>query len=106
MKTQIVDLFGKVVPLTVLAVTLAFGGSALDVNTAAQSDGENYFVEHPGSAGGRTEVDQYDLYAPVDYAQEVTSATNVLVVGSFAAATQIGGEWAMPPGPGRPGEAY
>lgn len=106
MKTQMVDLFGKVVPVTALAVALAFGGSAVDVATAEHGDGENYFVKHPGSAGGRTEVDQYDLYAPVDYAVDLASSSNVLVVGSFAAATQIGGEWAMPPSPGLPGEPY
>ena len=106
MKTQMVALFGKVVAVAVLAVALAFGGSALDVATAEHSDGENYFVKHPGSAGGRTDVDQYDLYAPVDYAEEVTSPTNFLVAGSFASATQIGGEWAMPPSHERPGEPY
>ena len=66
---------------------------------------DNYFVVHPGSANGRTEVDPFDAYAPVDSGIRSLTDDSVLVVGQFTA-TGISDEWAPPPSPTLPGRPY
>ncbi len=62
-------------------------------------DAGNYFVQHPGPAGGQTGVDPFDPYAPVE-----TGTGAVLVTAGFTAAAGVTEAWAAPPPLGRPGE--
>ena len=41
----------------------------------------NYFVQHPGSAGGQTEIDPFDPYAPVDTGTVLSSVGFTSVAG-------------------------
>ncbi len=104
MKTQIAHVAGRIVVVTGLAVALTISG--LSLARAEHADKANYFVQHPGSAGGRTGVDAHDLYAPVDLSPVLVVDSSTLVVGRFTAATEIGVEWAVPPTPGLPGRPY
>lgn len=70
-----------------------------------EANADNYFVAHPGSSNGRTEVDPFDAYAPVDSGTNSLTNASVLVVGQFSA-TGISDEWAPPPSPTLPGRPY
>ncbi len=96
MKTQIAHKAGKMVVVTGLAAALTIGG--LGLTTAEHADKDNYFVQHPGPAGGRTGIDAHDLYAPVDLSP-------VLLASGFTTADITGG-WEAPPSPSRPGQPY
>jgi len=94
MTTKFVAIAGKLVVVSGLALTLSISGLA----KSEQAGKENYFVQHPGPAGGRTGIDAFDLYAPVDL-------SSVLVTSGFTA-TQITGGWEAPPSAGHPGKPY
>ena len=94
MTTKIATMAGKLVVVSGLALALTINSAG----KAEETGKENYFVQHPGSAGGRTDVDRHDPYAPVDL-------TSVLVASGFTA-TQITGGWEAPPSPGLPGRPY
>ncbi len=104
MKTQIAHRAGKMVVVTGLVAALTISG--LNLARAEHADKANYFVQHPGSASGRTGVDAHDLYAPVDLSPVLVLDSSTLVVGRLTAATEIGVEWAVPPTPGLPGWPY
>jgi len=65
MKTRITDLAVKAAVVAGLAAGLAFG-SGLGIAGADHSDADNYFDLYPGPPNGRTDIDPYDPYAPVD----------------------------------------
>ncbi len=94
MMTQIATMTGRLVVVSGLALALTISSPG----KAEQAGKENYFVQHPGSAGGRTEIDAFDRYAPVDL-------SSVLVASGFTA-TDIIGAWEAPPSPERPGQPY
>ncbi len=96
MKTQITNMAGKMAVVSGLAVALTI--SSVGHGNAEQAGKANYFVQHPGPAGGRTGIDAFDLYAPVDL-------SSVLVASGFTATDVIGG-WDAPPSPERPGQPY
>ena len=104
MKTRITTVAGKVVVVRGLAAALTL--SSPGFATAEQADKENYFVQHPGPAGGRTGVDLHAPYAPVDLSPVLIVDSSTLVVDRLTAATEIAGEWTAPPQHGRPGEPY
>ena len=70
MKTQIATLLGSAVMVAGLAVGLTLGGMPDGID-AHQADADNYFVQHPAPAGGRTGIDHNDPYAPVDLSPAV-----------------------------------
>ncbi len=94
MTTKIATMTGKLVVVSGLALTLSLSS----VVQAEQAGKENYFVQHPGPASGRTEIDAFDRYAPVDL-------SSVLVASGFTATDIIGG-WEAPPSPDKPGKPY
>ncbi len=102
MTTKIVTMAGKlaVVSALALALTISSGGKA------EQAGKENYFVQHPGPAGGRTGIDAFDLYASVNLSPVLVVDDGTLVVGRFAATTDLANEWVAPPVPGLPGRPY
>lgn len=65
MKARIMELAVKTAVVASLAVGLAFG-SGLGEAAADRSDAGNYFDRHPGPVNGRTDIDPFDPYAPVD----------------------------------------
>ncbi len=90
-----------------VALTLAASPAAARQRTAeAEGNPDNYFVVHPGSAGGRTEVDPFDAYAPVDISTRPLAEDSTLVVGQFTATTGITEAWSPPPSPNLPGRPY
>ncbi len=74
-------------------------GAAPEEHNTAKVGAANYFVQHPGPAGGQTGVDPFDPYAPVE-----TGTGAVLVTAGFTAAAGVTEAWAAPPPLGRPGE--
>ena len=96
MKTQIAHVAGRIVVVTGLAVALTVSG--LSLARAEHADKANYFVQHPGPAGGHTGVDTHDPYAPVDLSP-------VLLASGFTAA-EITEGWEAPPSPRQPGQPY
>ena len=104
MKTRIADLVVNSVAVAGIAAGLAFGsgfGAA-----AQQGDADNYFVQHPGPASGRTGIDAFDPYAPVDLTGSETAfgiADNAMVESGRTAGDGTSGEWSSSPRlPGRP----
>ncbi len=94
MTTKIATIAGKLVVVSGLALTLSLSS----VVQAEQAGKENYFVQHPGPAGGRTGIDVFDLYAPVELSP-------MLLASGFTAA-EITGGWEAPPSPDKPGKPY
>lgn len=106
MKTRIAHLVTRSVAGAGLAVALAFGGG-LDRLDAHHSDADNYFVQHPGPLGGRTDVDAHDPYAPVDLGGASLATGGVANAragtGESAASVAPSYEWSSSPRlPGRP----
>ncbi|MDP9471099.1 MAG: hypothetical protein M3Q71_10600 [Chloroflexota bacterium] len=95
MTTKIATMAGKLVVVSGLALALTISAGSAKTEQAGK---ENYFVQHPGPAGGHTGVDVHDPYAPVDLGP-------VLVVSGFTA-TEITGGWDTPPTPGQPGKPF
>ncbi len=104
MTTKIATMAGKLVVVSGLAMALTLGGPGLA--QAEHNDKDNYFVQHPGPASGRTGVDLHDPYAPVVLGRTLVVDGGALAVERFAAAIEIAGEWAAPPAPGMPGQPY
>ncbi len=95
MTIKIATMAGKLVVVSGLALALSFSAGTAKSEQAGK---ENYFVQHPGPAGGRTGIDVFGLYAPVEL-------SSMLLASSFTAA-EITGGWAAPPSPERPGQPY
>ncbi len=91
MTTQIATMAGKLAVVSGLALALSLSAGHA---TAEQTDKENSFARHLGPAGGRTGVDAFDLYAPVDLSP-------VLLTSGFTA-TEITGGWEAPPAASSP----
>lgn len=90
-----------------VALTLAASPAEARQRTAeAERNPDNYFVVNPGSAGGRTEVDPFDAYAPVDIGTRPLAEDSTLVVGQFTSTTGITEAWSPPPSPNLPGRPY
>ncbi len=102
MTTKIATMTGKLVVVSGLALALTISSAV----TAEQAGKENYFVQHPGPAGGRTGIDAFDLYAPVDLRPVLVVDGGTLVVSRFAATTDLANDWSAPPAPGLPGRPY
>ncbi|MDP9370614.1 MAG: hypothetical protein M3Q03_20490, partial [Chloroflexota bacterium] len=94
---------GKLVVVSGLALALS---TSVGAAAAEQAGKENYFARHPGPAGGRTGIDAFDLYAPVDLSRVLVVDGGRLVVGRFAATTDLANDWSAPPAPGLPGRPY
>jgi hypothetical protein len=106
MKTRIADLAIKAGAVTGLSLGLALGGG-LDRLAAHHADENNYFVQHPGSIGGRTEIDPHDPYAPVDLSGSTMVAGDASTARTTTGqATESDGESVMPPLPTLPGRPY
>ena len=103
MTTKIATIAGKLVVVSGLALALSVSAGAAKTEQAGK---ENYFVQHPGPAGGHTGVDTHDPYAPVDLSPVLVVNGATLVVGRFAATTDLANEWVAPPVPGLPGRPY
>ncbi len=95
MTTKIATMAGKLVVVSGLALALS---TSVGAAAAEQAGKDNYFVQHPGPAGGRTGIDAFDLYAPAELSP-------VLLTSGFTAA-EITGGWEAPPSPERPGQPY
>ncbi len=95
MTTKIATIAGKLVVVSGLALALSISAGH---GKAEQAGKENYFVQHPGPAGGRTGIDVFDLYAPVELSP-------MLLASGFTAA-EITGGWEAPPSPDKPGKPY
>ncbi|MDP9370084.1 MAG: hypothetical protein M3Q03_17740 [Chloroflexota bacterium] len=103
MTTKIATMAGKLVVVSGLALALS---TSVGHGKAEQAGKANYFVQHPGPAGGHTGVDTHDPYAPVDLSPVLVIEGGTLVVSRFAATTDLANEWAAPPAPGLPGRPY
>ncbi|MDP9358225.1 MAG: hypothetical protein M3Q71_11035 [Chloroflexota bacterium] len=103
MTTKIATMAGKLVVVSGLALALSFSAGSAKTESAGK---ENYFVQHPGPAGGHTGVDVHDPYAPVDLRPVLVVDGDTLVVGRFAATTDLANDWSAPPAPGLPGRPY
>ena len=88
-------LIGLAAGLTLFSIAAA-APQASDTNPA-KVDAANFFVQHPGPAGGRTAFDPFDPYAPLD------TGTIRVAVG-FTTVAGVGQAWAAPPALGRPGQ--
>lgn len=90
-----------------VALALAASPTAARGSTReAEANPDNYFVVHPGPANGRTGVDPFDAYVPVDSASGSLADDSVLLVGQFTSTTAIAETWSPPPSPTRPGRPY
>ncbi len=103
MTTKIATMAGKLVVVSGLALALS---TSVGAAPAEQAGKDNYFVQHLGPAGGRTGIDAFDPYAPVDLSPVLIVDGGRLVVGRFAVTTDLANEWAAPPAPGLPGRPY
>ena len=79
------------------ALTLVTTAAAPQENKTAKVNTANYFVQHPGSLGGQTDLDPFDPYAPLD-------TGTVLISVGFTSVEGFGEAWAPPPPLGRPGQ--
>jgi hypothetical protein len=100
MKTRIAQLVTRSVAGAGLAAALAFGGG-FDRLDAHHADADNYFVQHPGPLGGRTDVDAHDPYAPVDLGGTSLATDGVVNArartGESAASAAPSYEWSSSP---------
>ncbi len=90
-----------------VALTLAAGAAEARQHTGAGGvNPDNYFVAHPGPANGRTGVDPFDPYAPVDIGARSLADNSTLLVGQFTSTREITEAWSPPPSPSLPGRPY
>ena len=89
MTVRIAHAARKVVAVTGLTAALSVGG--LGLGLAERPMVGNFYADHPGPAAGRTDVDRFDPYAPVDLgAGTVTGGGLQLLPVGDPAATVVG----------------